>query len=112
MSIMTPPALCNHFPIDNPIVDITTSSERIAALDNATNQVLVVIHAAFGPSAYDRYVAHSTPTSDVNTMTYSQRFQASRKPTVLVSRARPLDMSALERHQSVGDTSTTAADGR
>ena len=79
---MTPPALCSHLPTDNPIVDNTTISERIAAEDNATNQVLVVIHAAFGPKAYDRYAAHSTPTSDVNTMTYSQRFHASMKPTV------------------------------
>ena len=82
-SMMTPPALCTHFPTDSPIVDSDDHERmRITADDSATNHVLVVIHAAFGPSAYARYVAHCRPISDVFTMTNSQRFHASMKPTV------------------------------
>ena len=68
-SIMTPPALWTHLPIDSPTVEVTTIRARITAAASATNQPLFVIHAALGPSAYDRYVAHVRPISDVNTIT-------------------------------------------
>ena len=82
ISMVTPPRLCTHLPTDNPIVDATTISDKITALASATNHVLVVIHAAPGPSAYARYVAACRPISDVNTITYSHRFQANMKPMV------------------------------
>ena len=64
-----PPVLCTHLPTDRPMVDVTTINDRISADDNATNQLLLVIHAALGPIAYERYVAHCRPISDVNTIT-------------------------------------------
>ena len=64
-----PPVLCTHLPTDRPMVDVTTINDRITAADNATNQLLLVIHAARGPMAYERYVAHCRPISDVNTIT-------------------------------------------
>ena len=82
MSIMMPPTLCTHFPIDKPTVDTTTSMPSSTVVASATNQVLVVIHAARGPSAYERYVALWSPISDVFTITYSHKFHASMKPTV------------------------------
>jgi hypothetical protein len=51
------------------MVEVTTINDRITADDNATNQLLLVIHAALGPIAYERYVAHCRPISDVNTIT-------------------------------------------
>ena len=54
MIMKTPPVLCTHLPTDSPIVDVTTISDRITADDSATNQLLVVIHAALGPIAYER----------------------------------------------------------
>ena len=50
-SMMMPPKLCTHFPTDSPIVDASTISESRTADASATNQVLVVIQAARGPSA-------------------------------------------------------------
>src|SRR3954469_170170 len=50
----TPPVLCTHLPTDSPMVDVTTISDRITAEDSATNQLLLIIHAARGPIAYDR----------------------------------------------------------
>src|SRR5256885_343900 len=64
-----PRVLCTHLPTDRPMVDVITISDRITADDNATNQLLLVIHAARGPIAYERYVAHCRPISDVNTIT-------------------------------------------
>ena len=49
-----PPVLCTHLPTDRPMVDVTTINDRISADDNATNQLLLVIHAALGPIAYER----------------------------------------------------------
>src|SRR6516225_591582 len=49
-----PPVLCTHLPTDRPIVEVTTINDRITAAAEATNQLLVVIHAAFGPIAYDK----------------------------------------------------------
>src|SRR5262245_3505038 len=49
-----PPVLCTHLPTDSPIVDVTTISDRMTADDKATNQVLLVIHCARGPIAYDK----------------------------------------------------------
>ncbi len=69
MSMKTPPMLCTHFPTDSPIVDATTISARITPAQNDGNHMLVVIHAALGPIAYERYVAQEKPISDVNTMT-------------------------------------------
>ena len=46
-----PPVLCTHLPTDRPIVDVITINDRITADDNATNQLLLVIHAARGPIA-------------------------------------------------------------
>src|SRR5262245_261907 len=65
----TPLVLCTHLPTDRPRVDVTTISDRITPDANATNQLLLVIHAACGPIAYDKYVAHCRPISDVNTIT-------------------------------------------
>ena len=53
-SIITPPALCTHLPSERPIVDETTMKVRITAADSTTNQLLVRIHAALGPIAYER----------------------------------------------------------
>src|SRR5450759_1561014 len=39
-----PPVLCTHLPTDRPMVDVTTINDRISADDNATNQLLLVIH--------------------------------------------------------------------
>src|ERR1051325_4945081 len=77
-----PPVLCTHLLTDNPRIDIRTISDSTAADASATNELLAVIHAALGPIAYERYVAHCRPISDVNTITYSHRFHASMKPTV------------------------------
>src|SRR5258708_14715140 len=66
MSMKTPPVLCTHFPTDNPTVDATTINARITAAQNDGNHRLVVIHPALRPMAYDRYVAHEKPISDVN----------------------------------------------
>ena len=49
-----PPVLCTHLPTDRPTIDVTTISDRIAAVASATNQLLLVIHAALGPIAYER----------------------------------------------------------
>ena len=49
-----PPVLCTHLPTDRPMVEVTTISDRSTAVASATNQLLLVIHAALGPSAYDR----------------------------------------------------------
>ena len=82
VSMVTPPRLCTHFPTDSPIVDATTINDKMTADASATNHVLLVIHAAPGPSAYDRYVDACSPISDVNTITYNQRFHANMNPTV------------------------------
>ena len=50
-SIVMPPMACTTLPTDNPIVDATTISVRIAAAESVTNHVLLVIHSALGPSA-------------------------------------------------------------
>ena len=65
MSMKTPPMPCTHLPTASPIVAATAISVRITAEARATNQVLEVSQAALGPSAYDRYVAHWMPISDV-----------------------------------------------
>ena len=65
MIMNTPPVLCTHFPTDSPIVAATAISVSTTADASATNQLLEVIQAALGPMAYDRYVAHWSPISDV-----------------------------------------------
>src|ERR1043166_8735530 len=50
----TPPVLWTHFPTDRPSVDVATINDRIIADAHATNQLLLFIHAAPGPIAYDR----------------------------------------------------------
>ena len=50
----TPPVLCTHLPTDRPSVDVTTINDSSSAVANATNQPLLVIHAALGPIAYER----------------------------------------------------------
>src|SRR5215831_15693412 len=77
-----PPVLCTHLPTERPTIDVTTISESTTADASATKPPLAVIHDALGPIAYERYVAHCRPISDVNTITYSHRFHASMKPTV------------------------------
>ena len=49
-----PPAFWTHFPIDKPTKASNASSAVASADANDTNHALVVIHAALGPSAYDR----------------------------------------------------------
>src|SRR5215467_972689 len=77
-----PPMFCTHLPIASPTKASVDSSAIASTDDSDTNHALVVIHAALGPIAYDRYVATVKPSSDANRITYSHRFQATRKPNV------------------------------
>ena len=71
-----------------PFADAETTAETItspATIAQAATVIigrLAAIHDALGPSAYDRYVVTCSPISDVLTMTYSQRFHATRKPAI------------------------------
>src|SRR5262245_10763359 len=78
----TPPTLWTHLPTDKPRIEVTTITASSAADASATKPPLAVIQPALGPMAYDKYVVPTRPISEVNTMTYSQRFHASMKPTV------------------------------
>ena len=49
-----PPVFCTHFPTDKPTKASNASSAVASADASDTNHALVVIHAALGPSAYDR----------------------------------------------------------
>src|SRR5690349_4207212 len=77
-----PPPFWTHFPIDKPTKATNASSAMASADAKDTNHALVVIQAAEGPSAYDRYVATVRPSADANRITYNQRFQATMKPIV------------------------------